>query len=113
MSGVYGLGDYGLAQSFYGCTALKTVNLKNLSVVNGSTNTYQTFSGCTALEVVDFSEAASVPALSNTNAFQNTNATYKIVVPDALYSSWITATNWSNSSIVGHIVKASEYTPAS
>lgn len=33
----------------------------------------------------------------------------KIVVPDALYDTWIAATNWSSSTIVSHIVKASEY----
>lgn len=44
-----------------------------------------TFNGCSALEEVDFSEATSVPALSNVNCFANTNETYRIVVPDALY----------------------------
>ena len=72
-----------------------------------------TFSGCTHLELVDFSQATTVPALHNKNAFNARNETYKIVVPDALYTTWTTATNWSNASIVGHIVKASEYTPAS
>lgn len=70
-----------------------------------------TFNGCTALEVVDFSEATAVPALYNVNAFANTNSTYKIVVPDALYDTWIATTNWSNANIKPHIVKASEYTP--
>ena len=60
---------------------------------------------------MNFSQATAVPTLSNVNAFNSTNATYKIVVPDALYSSWTTASNWS--SIASHIVKASEYTPAS
>lgn len=55
---------------------------------------------------MDFSEATAVPALNNTNAFTNTNNYYRIVVPNALYDQWITATNWSNSSIVTHIEKA-------
>ena len=63
--------------------------------------------GCSALEVVDFSEATSVPTLHSVNTFQNTNSTFKIVVPDALYDQWIAARNWS--SFANQIVKASEY----
>lgn len=44
--------------------------------------------------------------MSSTDAFGNTNNTYKIIVPNALYNQWIAATNWSNSSIVTHIEKA-------
>lgn len=61
---------------------------------------------------MDFSDATAVPALSNTNAFSNTNSTYKIVVPDALYDSWRAATNWSNANIKPHIVRKSDYYPA-
>lgn len=68
-----------------------------------------TFYGCSELEFVDFSAATSVPVLGNVNAFQGANANYKIIVPDALYSTWIAAANWSNANIVGHIVKDSEY----
>jgi len=81
-------------------------HLSNVSTSNGLTNA---FNGCTALEVVDFSQATAVPALANVNAFSNTNSTYKIVVPDALYATWIATTNWSNASIKPHIVKASDY----
>lgn len=87
--------------------------MKKLYSVNSSSGFNNAFTGCTALELVDFSEATEVPALSNVNAFSNTNNTYSIVVPDSLYSSWIASSNWSDSTIVGHIVKASEYTPAS
>lgn len=64
------------------------------------------FYGCTHLELVDFSQATSVPALSSTSTFDYTNNYYRIVVPNALYNQWITATNWSNPSIVTHIEKA-------
>ena len=56
--------------------------------------------------MVDFSQATAVPTMHNTNTFQNTNNTFKIVVPDALYNDWIVATNWST--YASHIVKASE-----
>ena len=71
----------------------------------------ESFSGCTSLEVVDFSQATAVPTMHNTNTFQNTNNTFKVVVPDSLYSTWIASTNWSN--ISSQIIRASDYTPAS
>ena len=120
---------------FYGCTGLTTVDMSGIASYSGRLTTSglgaslfsgctgltyikpslisigsNTFSGCTNLAVVDFRHAVSVIALSSINAFNNTNNTYKIVVPDSLYSSWTTATNWKDSSIVGHIVKASDYT---
>ena len=66
--------------------------------------------GCSALEVVDFSEATAVPTLHSVNTFQNTNSTFQIVVPDALYDQWKAARNWSQ--FASQIVKASEYVPA-
>ena len=101
--------SYSMYYAFYQCTKLKKVYLNKLSNV-GTYGLNYTFNGCTALQLVDFSQATAVPTLSNTNAFANTNSTYKIVVPDDLYSSWIAASNWSNSSIKSHIVKVSEYT---
>ena len=69
----------------------------------------QCFYGCTALEVVHFDNAAAIPAIT-TNTFQNTNSTFKIVVPDELYDQWIVAADWST--YASQIVKASEYVPA-
>lgn len=61
--------------------------------------------------MIDFTgyTGTTIPVLSNVNAFGNINDTYKIVVPDALYSTWIAATNWSNSSIKPHIMKQSDW----
>ena len=59
--------------------------------------------------MVDFRSANSVPSLAATSAFTGVNSNYKIVVPDSLYETWINATNWSNTSIVSHIIKASDY----
>lgn len=92
---------------------MKKVYLTKLSnaaavLQNALTNA---FNGCTSLELVDFSQATAVPTLANINAFANTNGTYKIVVPDALYNTWIGTARWSDSSIKPHIVKASEYQP--
>lgn len=69
------------------------------------------FNGCSSCLLFDFRGATQVSTLSNVNAFSNTSADKKIVVPDALYDSWITATNWSSTTnnIVSSIIKASEY----
>jgi len=92
-------------ETFKGCTSLKTVYLKKLSRSSSSVLA-NTFNGCTALELVDFSEATAVPAI-NSNTFSNTNSTFKIVVPDSKYNSWIAATNWS--SLSAQIMKVSDY----
>jgi hypothetical protein len=65
------------------------------------------FSGCCGIAKYDFSTHTSVPSLSNTNAFSNTADDMKIIVPDALYDKWKSATNWAT--YASYIVKASEY----
>lgn len=59
--------------------------------------------------LVDFRRATMIPTIDS-NCLLSLQSDCKIVVPDALYDDWITATNWSASNIAGHIVKASEYT---
>jgi len=93
-----------------GCSSLKRVYLSKLNNTGLGGRLSFAFDGCTALELVDFHLATAVPAIS-TNTFQNTNSTFQIVVPDALYTQWISATNWS--ALASQIVKWSEYTPAS
>ena len=99
-------GANGMSGTFNGCTSLRNVKLNKLSDVSSSSNWGYMFNGCTALEKVDFSETVAIPSLA-TSTFNNTNSTFKIVVPDALYSQWIAATNWST--YASQIVKASEY----
>ena len=65
------------------------------------------FIGCTSLELVDMTGSDSIPELEDVNNFDNTNDTYKIVVPDSLYDEWIAATNWA--SIASHIMKQSDW----
>ena len=66
------------------------------------------FYGCNGMKTFDFRRASAVPELTNVNAFNGVPADAEIIVPDSLYASWTTATNWSDSSILGKIVKASE-----
>lgn len=89
---------------FHYCDVLK-------SVVIGSgitTIAYSAFNTCYRLQVVDFSKAKVVPTLDNVNAFNGVPTTCKIVIPDSLYDSWKSATNWS--ALTQTFVKASEYT---
>ena len=91
---------------FNGCTSLRRIKM-NASSGNWGSNM---FYGCTSLELVDMTGSTGVPTLSNVNNFDNTNDTYKIVVPDSLYDTWIAATNWA--SIASHIMKKSDWNAA-
>ena len=66
-----------------------------------------TFYNCYGMAFYDFRASTSIPSLSATNAFQSIPSDCKIVVPDALYDSWIAATNWST--YASYIIKASEF----
>ena len=91
---------------FQNCTALKRIKM-NASSGNFGTNM---FNGCTSLELVDMTGSNSIPGLEDVNNFESTNDTYKIVVPDSLYDTWIAATNWA--SIADHIMKQSDWNAA-
>ena len=88
---------------FYGCTSLKRIKM------NASSGSFgrNMLKDCTSLELVDMTGSTGVPWLENVNNFSNTNDTYKIVVPDSLYNTWIAATNWA--SIASHIMKQSDW----
>lgn len=99
MEGASSIGVQGL----YYCRALSYVKLPKSFKSIGT----QAFEGCHGMKVYDFTECESIPTLSSTNAFTNIPSDCKIVVPDALYDSWVAATNWS--SYASYIVKASEF----
>lgn len=89
--------------TFESCVALNTVIIpENVRTIGA-----RTFYECSTLKFVLFLAHKFVPSLSSTNAFQNSSAQYKIVVPDDLYSSWIQTTNWS--SFASNIIKKSEW----
>lgn len=64
------------------------------------------FSNCYGMAVYDFSRHAAVPSLE-ANAFGNNRSDCKIIVPDALYDTWIAATNWST--YASKIIKKSDW----
>lgn len=65
------------------------------------------FQSSQAMQLVDFRGFTSVPSLGGTSAFAASNAKMQIVVPDSLYSTWITTTNWTG--LASKIVKESDY----
>ena len=91
---------------FYGCSSLKRIKMNASSSQWG---TYM-FYGCTSLELIDMTGSTGVPHLAYSANFQSINSTYKIVVPDSLYDTWIAATNWA--SIATHIMKKSDWNAA-
>lgn len=110
---------------FQYCNSLKKIDLPNtITTIQSSC-----FSNCISLEKIklpsslttiaansfngnyntieyDFSDILVVPTLSDINAFININPKCKIYVPDSLYDTWITSTNWVNFAF--YIYKASE-----
>ena len=99
------IGDEGMKNTYLSCTQLKTVDFSKLSAV-GTDGLDGTFNGCSALEIVLFQNSAEVPAITE-STFANTNDTFKVIVPDALYESWIAAKNWS--ALSSHVTKVSDY----
>lgn len=55
----------------------------------------------------DFSHHDAVPTLANANAFTGIPSDCKIIVPDALYDKWVSATNWST--YASYIIKKSDW----
>ena len=88
--------------AFANNTALRKVSLPSTITSIGD----YTLRNCSKIEILDFSRATSIPTLSS-NGFYGSNSTFKIVVPDNLYDSWIAETNWSAKA--SQIVKVSEF----
>ena len=99
------IGVNGMKYAFKDCKQLTTVDFSKLSAV-GTDGLDGTFDGCTSLEIVLFQSSEAIPTITSTT-FTNTNDTFKVIVPDALYEDWVAATNWSDLS--SHVTKVSDY----
>ena len=86
---------------FYGASCLTSVTFPAGITSIGN----EAFYGCNGVLVYDFTASTSVPTLG-TQVFTNRNINCKIIVPDDLYSSWVSASGWS--SLSSCIIKASE-----
>ena len=89
---------------FSNCNSLATIVIPS-GVTSIEANA---FNNCYGMACYDFRKVSVVPTLANSNAFSNIPSDTKIVVPDDLYDSWISASNWST--YASKIIKASEYT---
>lgn len=96
-SGVTSIGNNAFASCGY---------LARITIPSGVTSIgTEAFKYCSCCGVFDFSACQQVPTIQS-NTFSNTSANAKIIVPDALYTDWIAASNWSD--LASKIVKASE-----
>ena len=91
------------SNAFYNCYSLASINIPEGVTKIGN----NAFYNCYGMAYYDFRASKSVPTLSSTNAFNSIPPDCKVVVPDSLYSSWTTATNWST--YANQIVKASNF----
>ena len=88
-----------------GCSSLQNKKLKFRGTMN---YIYQgAFSNIYIPVIYDFTRHTSVPILVATSAFNKINALTKIVVPNSLYDTWITASNWTT--YASYIIKESDY----
>lgn len=88
--------------AFQNCYSMAYIKIPaTVTTINAST-----FSSCSGMKYYDFSSHTSVPSLVNTNAFSGIPNDCQIIVPNDLYDTWKSSTNWSTYS--NKIIKASE-----
>ena len=91
--------------AFYNCNGLTEAIFGSGITTIGN----YAFYNCSSCLLFDFTNHSTVPTLEGTHAFHSMNANAWIVVPDNLYSTWVAASNWSNSNIAPHIISATNY----
>lgn len=92
-----------IGYQFYNDTSLTSLIIpKKVTDIGAYAMTY-----CSGMAFIDFSRHTAVPTLANTNAFTGIPEDCKIIVPDALYDTWIAATNWST--YASYIIKKSDW----
>ena len=75
-------------QAFYYCYALQSISIPNSVTSIGN----EAFYSCSASQF-DFSQFSEVPTIG-TGVFDSILLSAKILVPSALYDTWVAATNW-------------------
>lgn len=72
-------------------------NLKKATFLNSGSLILgaNSFTNCPACLEYDFSQCAKIPQVSTSDFFTGINPNAKIIVPEDLYTQWVTATNWA------------------
>ena len=95
------------------------INIQSLRLIENAQLEYVVFpskinrivsidlTNCSSLRMLDLSRCVSVPSLISGITTTGVPASMKIIVPDSLYSSWCSATNWS--ALASYIVRLSDY----
>jgi hypothetical protein len=91
------------SNAFNNCYSLASVVIPQGVTSIGSS----AFRYCYGMAFYDFSSASAIPTLSYTTTFNGIPSDCKIIVPDALYDTWKSATNWST--YASKIIKKSEW----
>ena len=85
--------------------------LKRASIPSATSIGTHAFESCGSLELIDFGNSLqSVPSLISANSFADTPDDLAIVVPDALYDTWIASGNWATIAASKRFYKHSEWT---
>lgn len=109
--------------TFYSCYALREIDFSGVTAINSGavqqcyalqkvrldsveSIAATAFNNCYGIVEYDFSGCNAVPTLANVSAFTGINGICRMIVPDALYNAWVSATNWNV--YEDYIVKASE-----
>ena len=79
------------SNAFSNCSSLASI-----TIPEGVTSIRSyAFYNCSGMRYYDFTASASVPALSNTYAFNGIQSDCQMLIPAALYDEWSAATNWA------------------
>ena len=93
--------------AFEQCPSLSAVLMPKLKNLDRYGFYSGAFDRCPSMRVLDFSGFESVPPLGSTNPFSGLPSSCSVIIPDSLYDTWTTATNWS--SLPCQYVKKSEF----
>ena len=79
------------SDAFMGCYSLASITIPDSIIyINSSI-----FANCYGMRYYDFSACTDIPSLLKTNAFNGIPSDCQMLIPEALYDEWSTATNWA------------------
>ena len=77
--------------AFANCYSLANIAIPDsITYINSST-----FANCYGMRYYDFSACTDIPSLLKTNVFNGIPSDCQMLIPEALYDEWSTATNWA------------------